>query len=777
MPWCKSQDLECDFIMVYRLDESTLERIRQYRKKGYVVHLMTGISWGHYQDYLNGGWDGREHWDEGQMERSGKPVIHSPTVPYVVPAVSFSNYLVELLKPVIDAGVDAIHMEEPEFWDRCGYSESFKREYEIYYKEPWRPQHEDLDAHYKAARLKVYLFSRTLDRVSAGLKEYAKVLYHRDLEFYVPTHSLLNYMQWKIMSPESALIDIPTVDGYIAQVWTGTSRTPNVYNGICKERTFETAYLEYGAMQELVRGTGRRMWFLHDPIEDNLIFTWEDYRRNYIKTVTASLLHPCVWHYEICPWPDRVFEGVYPRYQPYIAQKDETSFPAEGAKPIPQSYSTLLSSMFQMLGDMEQQDIRFEGVNEGVGILISDSGLYQRSYPDGFTAGENFDIMRIKDEADETLCRNMIKKVKEDPSLMPDFLQSKAFPGFYGQAMPLLKYGLPVRPVQLDNVRRFAGYLDDIRFLVLSYEYIKPEAADMNMALIAWVNRGGTLFYMGNGRDPYHGISSWWRSAGYENPAMHLFEMAGLPRNPANGTYRAGKGRIIVWNVFPAEICLEPELAEQYRTLVREALAEAGIQWEYRNDLTLQRGPYLISSVMEESVNRQNKVLRGLYADMLENDYRIIREKVIAPDESAILFDFSKIEGETFRIIGTSARIYSADMGERQVTLRLKAADRIKVFTRIRLPGKVTEVKAVSVQETVDGTASGNVAAETGVAGTAITGNTDTGSAPGAAAGITAEFVMEKAISWQWDETTRTALLSYDSTDEMIVVTMKYEGV
>ena len=44
---------------------------------------------GEYQDYLDGKWDGRKHWDEGQVERSGKDVIHNPTVPYMVPTVSF----------------------------------------------------------------------------------------------------------------------------------------------------------------------------------------------------------------------------------------------------------------------------------------------------------------------------------------------------------------------------------------------------------------------------------------------------------------------------------------------------------------------------------------------------------------------------------------------------------------------------------------------------------------------------------------------------------------
>ena len=45
-------DCQSDFVMVYRLDESTAERIKQHRDAGYVIHFMTGISWGQYQDYL-----------------------------------------------------------------------------------------------------------------------------------------------------------------------------------------------------------------------------------------------------------------------------------------------------------------------------------------------------------------------------------------------------------------------------------------------------------------------------------------------------------------------------------------------------------------------------------------------------------------------------------------------------------------------------------------------------------------------------------------------------
>ena len=66
-------------------------------------------------------------------------------------------------------------------------------------------------------------------------------------------------------------------------MWTGTARTPNVYDGERKERTFETAFLEYGAMQNLVRASGRRVWYLNDPIADNPNNTWDDYRSQLAK--------------------------------------------------------------------------------------------------------------------------------------------------------------------------------------------------------------------------------------------------------------------------------------------------------------------------------------------------------------------------------------------------------------------------------------------------------------------------------------------------------------
>ena len=161
------------------------------------------------------------------------------------------------------------------------------------------------------------------------------------------------------MSPESRLLDVDEVDGFIAQVWTGTSGTGNVYEGHYKSRTFETAYLEYGIMQELVKGTDKEVWFLQDPVEDNPEHGWEEYADKYKKTLTAALFWPDVDHYEVCPWPNRVFKGRYPR-KVGLAEGMIPTEDMEGAKNIPDTYATFLAGMIQTLGDMTKEESETE---------------------------------------------------------------------------------------------------------------------------------------------------------------------------------------------------------------------------------------------------------------------------------------------------------------------------------------------------------------------------------------------------------------------------------
>lgn len=740
--WKPELDLQCDFIMAYGLDDTLKERIKIFREKGYEVHLMTGCAWGTYEDYLDGTWDGKKHWDECQTNRYGEKILHGVNIPYMVPTKTFAAYLTEKLCGLVDYGISAIHMEEPEFWDAGGYSPAFQKEYEAYYQKQWVAPHTSVDAAYRCSILKAFLFGRLVEHLSRAVKEYSKETYGRETGFYVATHSIVNYTQWKIMSPESRLVDYESVDGFIAQIWSGTSGTGNVYGGHYKSRTFETAYLEYGIMQEMVRNTDKMMWFLHDPVEDFPENGWETYRRKYIKTMAASLFWKEVDHYEVCPWPNRVFNGRYPK-KLGMADGMIPTDDMDGAKDIPAEYATLLCGMIQLLGNMAQEDCAFLGNEIPVGILMSDSSLYQRSMPDtvaapGTEKSMNDKILSLRETKEE---KGLYEEVQKDPNLLYQYIASCTYPNFFGLAMPLLKHGLFVQPVYLEHVKRYKNYLDQYRYLILSYEYMKPAQAFYNEAIADWVKSGGCLIYIGDGSDPYHAVKSWWNESlpAYGSPAEHLFIQMGLSQKPENGTYLVGEGNVSIWNMAPALLGTNDTYAKEYRRFVKQAMFDTGYLWKESNCLAMKRGPYRIISVMDESISADAYTEDGIFTDLLADGYPVVHSVNVAVGEEGLLFDYAAIEGEELCVIATAARIEKLELEKSETgsgILRLweKAADRIHVHTRIRLPWKPEEVTAVDEE------------------GTAV------------------------GISFQWDAETRTVLLTYDSNNKLVKVTGRKEA-
>lgn len=710
-PLIPETDFGNDFVCVYGIDPGMPERVKKFRERGYVVHLMTGIAWGNYADYMSGQFDGREHYDEIQRSRDGSITAEFVKASgYMVPTVSYTDYLIERLKVAVDAGVEAIHVEEPEFLNDGGYSDAFKREYRLYYHTDWMAPHENVDAHYKAAQLKAWLYRRAVERVSQSLREYAYVKYNRVLRFYVPTHSLLNYSQWKVMSPEGTLTDVPSLDGYKAQVWMGTSREANVFKGKYKERTFETAFLEYGIMQELVRGTGRTMWFDNDPIEDRPEYTWESYKYNYVQTLMGSLLQPEINRFQICPWPYRVFNGTmkYPKDRPDAAS-------------IPEDYRTFLMNVFQMLGNLGTDDYEYLNKVPDIGIFLSDTAMFQRSFPDDVKADRDklAPIGKI-----EVLARENYEPGREKALVDCDrltFWDSLAFPLFYGLAMPLVKAGLPVRPVQLENITRYPSYLDNYKLLVLSYEFMKPMSADVNAAIASFISEGGTVVYVGDSTDPFHNIRSWWNTGknNYKTALHHLLKLLGIDENAPDGTYSFGDGKFVLIKDCPSDYCLDSAASDRFAELIGGLL---GVGAD-KNYISLRRGEYIISAVMEETSSDEPLIHEGLFADMFSLDFDICTRKVLKPGEYCVLAELCRIGGDS-AVIGTSVRINSFEVDENGFTLRGCGAN-CNARIRLRLPCRPRSVRCEITPAEGDGTAQ----------------NTD--------------------IDFRWDELSSTVLLSF----------------
>lgn len=582
-------NLRSDVAIVYGIDPRLPERVQTWRDRGYRIHVMTGVSWGNYQDYLYGRFDGINHEDEAQTDRQGNKISHGGDVYYMCPGTNFGKFLCVGVQRALDAGAEAIHLEEPEFWVRGGYSAGFKREWRAYYGEEWQPPHGSVDAQWRASKLKYFLYRRALQQVFDYIQDYNRKT-GRKVRCYVPTHSLLNYAHWRIVSPESSLARLNGCDGYIAQVWTGTSRTPNVYRGQLRERTFETAFLEYGAMQNLVRATGRTVWYLNDPIEDDPNHDWEDYRVNWESTMVASLFQPEVWRYEVAPWPERVFGGRYPRK-------------ASDPKPMPPTYATEVQTVINTLNDMNQRRVEWDCGTTGLGLVISDSLMFQRGDP--------------------------------APS-------DRHMSHLYGLALPLLKRGMPVTPVQLENLA-VPKYLEGFRVLLLTYHGQKPLSPEVHAPLAEWVRRGGALVVCDDDSDTFNQVREWWNQNGraYATPREHLFEQFGLKAGHVkSGEFLpVGKGGLLWLRENPARLAANAEGDAMVVATVRKAADRVRLPWRETNYLLLRRGPYVIASGLDESIAGEPKTLRGRWVNLFDSELRATNRVTLDPGARCFLLD------------------------------------------------------------------------------------------------------------------------------------------
>lgn len=642
-------DPKADAMMVYGVgpeDQNhpyALEnRIKGWKDAGYTIHFMTGIAWGEYANYFNGSWDGKEHYDEGQMRQDGTIIWHGPGVPYIVPTDNYLTYFKEtIIKRTIDAGIDEIFLEEPEFWAFGGYSESFKKEWKAYYGTEWQAQHESAEATYMSNKLKYHLYYRAFEDVFTFAKEYGKSL-GRDIKCYIPTHSLVNYSQWSIVSPEASLASLDCVDGYIAQVWTGTSREPNFYNGKREERVFENAFLEYGCMRSMTDPTGRKLWLLTDPIED-WPRDWVDYRKNYHATFTAQLMYPEIANYEVMPWPARVYTGLY-----------SVSKGCEVKSRIPADYATMMQVMINALQNMPVSDNKISGI-QGINVLMGNSLMFQsHAQVDGY----------------------------DDPQLSD----------FYGLALPLLKQGVPVGITHIENT----GYkkaLDETKLLAMTYSNMKPMDPQAHEDIATWVKNGGKLLYCGLDDDPFQSVSEWWNQNGnrYSAPSEHLFEKLGLQLCPETGFYKVGKGLVAVLRQNPKEFVISEHGDSTYLATVETLY---GAELDYKNNFVLERGPYTIAAVMEESVSDEALTLKGHYIDLYNPELPVYEDYVLNPGCQRLLYNLSdiKVKKGQCKVLASASRISDEKMEEHRFSFRSAGTEETQGIARILVPSSPKSV-------------------------------------------------------------------------------------
>jgi len=316
--------------------------VRSWKAYGYEVWVMVSASHDWTGGYVEGFFDGSTHYDEVQTYADGK-MARIGRGYYMVPTKNWTTYVKCLVGKAIEAGVDGLVLEEPEFWVDAFYSEAFRKYLSLCGVPSLRDVDQSLRETIGGLMAKLYF------EMEKDVFDYVKNL-NSNVKTFLALHSPLNYAEWGISTPYAITLDIQSLDGYIAQVWSDTARTP-IYG---KTALFEHAYLEYTYFENLIEGTGKTLILLMDPKSDDPNHTWDDYRKWYEETVVAALMVNSTW-FELLPWPERVF----------------------GDPTIPRDYTVELVNLFKVFSVMPPLERR----GPLIGIPISDSYLWARDLP------------------------------------------------------------------------------------------------------------------------------------------------------------------------------------------------------------------------------------------------------------------------------------------------------------------------------------------------------------------------------------------------------------
>jgi hypothetical protein len=215
------------------------------------------------------------------------------------------------------------------------------------------------------------------------------------------------------------------------------------------------------------------------------------------------------------------------------------------------------------------------------------------------------------------------------------------------------------------------------------------------------VKNGGVLIYTGKDNDPYQSVMEWWNTGDlhYKAPSEHLFETLGLTLNPKTGEYPVGKGKVYVLREEPKNFVMRAANDAGYFALVKKAFETTPNtgKLETKNNFYLERGPYIIAAVMDESVSSEPLALTGLFIDQFDPTLPVLKNKTIKPGDQAYLYNLAQLKEKSKpSVLCGGARIYNEVSKPGAYSFVAKGPVDTYNIMRIYLPQQPKKVKIIA---------------------------------------------------------------------------------
>jgi hypothetical protein len=664
-----------DFATVNLHSKNIRNEIEENAQRGYSIFLSVSLSRCVFPEYLDGRYDDISHTNEIQTDENGNPILYGPNTPYIIPTVSYVQFLFRKIETLLSK-VDAVVITEPDFPADAGYSDAFKKEWELYYKSPWEHLEKTVDTRYKSAKLKQEIIKRSILMLCTLIKNHPKATRNgKTVSVYLELCGLISNYRSALISPAATMSSMPFIDGFIIDPDTSLSHKRVIVDGIKEHRDFETVLLEYGYMGELTANTDKTIWLPHAMASDNLPILGNESTESFRNNLVAAMMTPKIDKHAAMISPEEFYGSM-----PYRSSSPATSI-----------YEVCSEAFTHIKKDV----FKWEGSDDNaIGIITGDSYLFHKKFPhnDSYATAYGEDI---------------------------EYASS-----FFGLAIPFMDLGINVRPVPAENICRTYDYLNDYNVLIMSYDYFKPTNHELHYALNAWVRSGGVLVYVGDESSSFNSASEWWNEGrtAHPSPLNHLLETVGIDRTKQRAAVRRktvtgenltqrsvaefmheiGNG-IFVYipanSIFPAR---EPD----YRKLVTKALLSAaekrGIFFNKKDYFSIIRGEYRAVKVKNDG---EPLSVKGTLVDLFSKDLTVEAEKILHAGECGFFYDIEEKKDDDLAVIAIGAKINDLAVHSRGLSFKASSIKGSICPCRLYFPHSCeVKVNGIPVKTTRDAT-------------------------------------------------------------------------
>ena len=147
----------------------------------------------------------------------------------------------------------------------------------------------------------------------------------------------------------------------------------------------------------------------------------------------------------------------------------------------------------------------------------------------------------------------------------------------------------------------------------------------------------------------------------------------------------------------PKDFVMKKEGDKTYFNIIKEAYEKVAGKLTEKNNFYLERGPYVIAAVMDESVSDEPLKIEGCYIDLFDPELPVITEKNVKPGEQAFLYDVTKWTDTTQPMVLCGAsRIQGEVCKPDSYLFSVKSPANTTNVSRVYLPWQPQEVKVTS---------------------------------------------------------------------------------